>query len=372
MKRVTFQLAIAVSFAAVFSCKKSNDGASPSDNVLAYDIKEIPVTTDYTVGAFYNGNSTFSAVVTETPVAGKYNMPNGVVPANVMTQHIAFAAKGGLDYFVFSFRSASRDFNNYKFDSAVVKSFLDANSTANMKFALAYNWNAGTYGVTQTGAQLDADATKLEQFYQDILRVVPLFNNSNCMKVNGKVLLYIKQAQDIDANNNAAIFTTLRSRLSAAGVQLYIVGMQNAWTPPARYPFRFQNCVDAIYHQSFSGQGLNDWDRFYLLPQAMDQNWEYSRKYFKETFSVDYVPNISPAYNAAINNPSYNGPVYARADSGKLYKQLCNVAKMNASENTRLILVDSFNDWVGGSQLEPANSYGELYLNITRSEFKKQ
>jgi hypothetical protein len=372
MKRIMFSLAIAVSFAALFSCKKSNSGPSPADNVLAYNIREIPVTTDYSVGAFYNGFGTFFAGVTETPVVGKYNMPGGVVPANVMTQHIAYAAKGGLDYFAFSFRSSGRDLNNYKFDSAVVKSFLDANGTANMKFALAYNWNAGTYGVAQTGAQLDADPVKLEQFYQDILRVVPLFNNSNYMKVSGKALLYIKQAQDIYANNNATIFATLRSRLSAAGVQLYIVGMQNAWTPPARYPFRFQNCVDAIYHQSFSGQGLTDWDRFYLLPQAMDQNWEYSRKYFKDTYSVDYVPNVSPAYNATISNPSYNGPVYARADSGKLYKQLCNVAKMNASESTRLILVDAFNDWQGGSQLEPANSYGELYLNITRSQFKKQ
>jgi len=366
---IKFSLLIAVP--VFFSCKKSNDTSSPSDNILAYKINEIKVDTSYTVGAFYNGFGTFNAAVPEAPVVGKYNMPNGVVNPAVMTAHIADAAQAGLDYFVFTFRSANRDLNNYKFDSAVVASFLNANASANMKFALAYNWSSGSYAVTQTGAQLDADAAKLEQFFQDFQRVAPLFANSNYMKVNGKILLYIKQAQDIFANNNAAVYATLRDRLNTLGFQAYIVGMQNAWTPPARYPFRFQNCVDAVYHQSLSGAGLTDWDRYYLLPQTMDQNWEYSRQYFKTNYSVDYVPNISPAYNYTITNTTYNGPVYARSDSAALYKQLCNVAKMNANPVTRLVLIDSFNDWAGGSQLEPAASYGELYLNVTRSEFKK-
>jgi hypothetical protein len=370
MKKIKFSFYIALAVIYLSACTKKDNAPTAADNILAYTIKEIPVTADYTVGAFYYNFGTFNAAITETPVAGKYAMPNGVVPAAVMTQHIQQAAKGGIDYFLFQFRSASRDLNNYKSDSAVVKSFLDAN-TANMKFALAYNFSSGTYGISTT-APLENDAVKLEQFFQDIIRVAALIGNSNYMKVNGKWLLYIMNAQTLFSNNDPAIYTTLRSRLSTLGFQLYIVGMQDRWTPPARYPFRYQGCVDAIYHQSYSSQ-VNDWDRWYLLPQAMDQNWKYSKDYFAANMGgIDYVPNITPAYNWKILQPTSANPNYPRADSGAVYKQLCNVAKMNASSSTRLILIDSWNKWDEDMQLEPAASYGDLYLNITKQEFKKQ
>jgi hypothetical protein len=82
------------------------------------------------------------------------------------------------------------------------------------------------------------------------------------------------------------------------------------------------------------------------------------------------VPNITPAYNWLIQTPTSTNPEYTRADSGAMYRQLCNVAKMNADTKTRLVLIDSWNDWVEDMQLEAATNYGNLYLNITKQEFK--
>ena len=371
MKAIYSKLVISVIASSVFSsCVKKNDAPTAEDNFLNYKIEEVPVTQDYIVGAFYSTFATFNANVKDTPVTGKYNMPAGVISPAVITQQTSAAARGGVDYFIFPFRSVSRDVNNFRFDSTAIKSFIDAN-TANMKFAMAYNWSTGSYGVA-TNTPLEADAVKQEQFFQDFLKVVPYLKNTNYMKVKGKLLLYILNAQVIFSNNNAAIYSTLRQRMSAQGVELYIVGMQDRWTPPARYPFRYINCVDAIYHQSFSSQ-ITEWDRFYLLPQMMDQNWKYAVKYWKDNnWNVDYVPCISPAYNEKINTPAGTQPTYARTDNGLLYKQLCNVAKMNANETTRLILIDSWNDWSLGTQLEPAASYTDAYLNYTKAEFKKQ
>jgi hypothetical protein len=367
MKRIAFIISgcVVLFFTA---CTKKDSGSSVSDNVLNYEIKEVPVTGDYVVGSWYYNVANFNANITEVPVVGKYSMPNGVVPPAVMSKHIEFAGKAGIDYFLFQFRSANRDANNYKSDSTVVKSFLDANA-ANMKFALAYNFNSSSYAISTT-APLEKDAAKLEQFYQDILRVAALLSNANYMKVNSKALLYIMNAQTLFSNDNPTIYKTLRNRVAALGVQLYLVGMQDRWTPPARYPFRYQNSVDAIYHQSYSSQ-LNNWDRWWLLPQTMDQNWKYSKQWFADNIAVDYVPNITPAYNWKITQPTSVNPNYPRTDNGEMYRKLCNVAKMNASSTTRLILVDSWNKWDEDMQLEPANSYGELYLNITREEFKK-
>ena len=351
------------------SCRKSNAGPSVDDNILNYKIEEVAVTEDYVVGSFYTNFANFNANIPLTPVVGKYGMPNGVIDPAVMTQQITDAGKAKLDYFVFSFRSANLDNVNFKFDSTVIQSFLNVNGSTNMKFALSYTWDAGKYGLT-TATPLEGNATKLAQFLDDVQRLSNLFANSNYMKVGGKILLFIRNAQVLYSNDNISIYTTLRSQLSAKGFQAYIVGMQDAWTPPARYPFRFKGCVDAIYHDSYSK--VTSWDRYYLLPQAMDQAWLYSKQYFSDNYAVDYVPNISPAFNPKINNPTTTNPVFPRSDSGvALFKQLCNVAKKNASTTTRLILIDSFNDWANGTELEPATTYGDSYLTMVKSEFKK-
>jgi hypothetical protein len=370
MKHIKNSFLALLAITTIFSCKKYSTGPSVNDNILAYDIKEIPVTQDYVVGAFYYNFGTFNANIKEVPVVGKYAMTGGVVPPAIMTQHIAQAATAGIDYFVFSFRSANKDANNWKSDSTEVQSFVTAN-TANMKFALQYNWAGGSYGVTNA-APLENDATKLNQFFNDIQRAATNWMSSpNYLKVNGKTLLYIQNAQILYSNNNVAIYDTLRSRLSAMGFTMYIVGMQDRWTPPARYPFRYVKCVDAIYHQCFSTQ-LSSWDRWNLLPQIMDQNWEYSRKYFADSMGgISYIPNIAPAYNWLITQPASVNPNYPRTDSGAMYRKLCNVAKMNADNSTRLIMIDSWNSWQDDSQLEPAVSYSNRYLDITKQEFKK-
>ncbi len=369
MKKLNISLFIIVAFSVFSSCTKKSDAPTVDDNILNYPINEIPVTSDYNVGAFYYNFTTFNAAIREVPTIGSYSMINGVVPPTVMADHIRQAGIGGIDYFLFPFRSVSRDLVNFRSDSSTVKSFLDAN-TSNLKFALAYNFSTTTYAISNT-APLENDAVKLAQFFQDIVKMVPQMNNANYMKVNGKTLLYLMNAHLLFSNNNINIYTTLRSRLQALGIELYIVGMQERWSPPARYPFRFQACVDAIYHQSYSSQ-LSDWDRWWLLPQAMDQNWKYSKDYFaKNMGGIDYVPNITPAYNWNILQATAITPNYPRTDAGKMYKQLCNVAKMNASSTTRLILIDSWNKWDEDMQLESAVSYGDLYLNITKQQFKK-
>ncbi|MBO9561215.1 MAG: glycoside hydrolase family 99-like domain-containing protein [Niastella sp.] len=353
---------------SLFACKK-NDGPSVDDYFLNYEIKEIPVTSDYTVGAFYYSWGTFNANIKEVPTVGKYQSPNGNIPADIMKKHIDTASTGGLDYFVFQVRSVSRDLNNFRFDSLMVKRFIDANTDNKMKFAVAYNFSTGSYSLSATN-MLDTSAVRLDQWCKDIEKFASWFQNANYMKVNGKTLLYIMNAHQLFTIDAKVVYNTLRTRLSAMGFELYIGGMQDRWTPPARYIFRYKGGVDAIFHQSYVSN-LNQYDRFYLLPQMMDQNWQYSRKYFKDSANVDYIPTISPAYNGTITNPANTNPVVGRADNGEMYKKLCNVAKMNASEATRLILIDSWNKWDEDLQLEPALSYGKKYLELTKSQFKK-
>lgn len=354
---------------AVSGCKKGDVGPSIDDYFLNYQIKEVPVTQDYVVGAIYYWFSSFNPNITEVPVVGKYSMPNGVIDPSIMSQHIDQASSGGIDYFLFQIRSYNVDNGNYKHDSTLISTFIQQNTSGKMKFAVYYTFNPGNYGVS-TSVNMESDSTKLNRFFDDIVRLAPLFKNASYQKVNGKTLLYINNSNQLYSADDPSIYKTLRSKLSALGFDMYIVGYQERWSPPARYVIRFRNCVDAVYEQSYSSQ-VNSWDRWYLLPQEMDQNWEYSRKYFADSLSISFIPNISPAYNWNINTPTSVNPNYPRTDSGKMYRTLCNVAKMNADNTTRLIVIDSWNDWAEDMQLEPAESYGNLYLDITKQEFKK-
>ena len=51
------------------------------------------------------------------------------------------------------------------------------------------------------------------------------------------------------------------------------------------------------------------------------------------------------------------------------FRAHCNVARLAVGTN-RIVLLDSFNDWNRGTQLESADTYGDQYLTILREEFK--
>lgn len=372
MKRIKILFTIVAATAFIISCKKDLTGPSADDNFLNYQIPEIPVTDDYNVGAFYYTFGGFNANVKDTPVVGRYNYTNGVpAQANIMAAHISQAKKAGIDFFIFSVRSANKDAANYRSDSATVRNFLNNNAEGQLKFAVQYNLNTGQFGLSPT-APIEKNPANLEAFFSDFVRLVPYLKDDNSVKVDGKPMLFIQNAQNLNSDSSKKVYDTLRARLKAQGVDAYIVGMQDRWTPPARYDLRFRGgTVNALYHSSYSTQ-ISNWDRWYLLPQVMDQAWIYSKQYFKDNFQAEYIPNISPAYDPLITNVNSTNPTYPRSDSGALYQKLCNVAKKNVSSQLRMILIDSWNNWSEGSQLEASKAYGELYLNLTRKQFKRQ
>lgn len=366
-----YSLLILLMSAGLFSCKKNDP--SVKDNFLNYQIPDVPVTSNYTVGAFYYTFTTLNANVTQIPTVGKYGYTNGLPPAGIMQQHIADAGIAKIDYFIFSVRSPTLDNKNYLVDSTTVNAFLNAPNTAGVNFALSYNLNTGLLGITNSGGTtgngvtIETDPVKLAAFYNDFKRLAFFLGKANYQKVNGKYLLMINNAQDLNSKDNVALYKQLRANLSALGFDLYIVGMQNRWSPPERYYYRFQNCTDAMYEANM-GDVAGDNDRYWNFPQYSDQNWAYWKKTI-EAWNMEFVPCVMAGYNYQINNPTTNQLSVKRTADGSWYKTFTNVAKRNASKS-RLIFVDSFNNFSLDSQIEPTQAYGNTYLDITRQAFK--
>jgi hypothetical protein len=370
-KKHIYSYLLLLILAGLFSCKKNDP--TVEDNFLNYQIPDVPVTSNYTVGAFYYSFSTFNANITEVPVVGKYTYTLGVPPDGIMQKHIDQAGTAKIDYFIFSLRSPTMDAVNYGVDSTVVNAFLTAPNSSSMKFAISYNLSTGTLGITNSGGTsgngitLETNAAKLAGFYADFKRLAFFLGKANYQKVNGKYLLLINNAQDLNSNDNVALYKQLRANMSALGFELYIVGMQNRWSPPERYYYRFQNCTDAMYEANM-GDVAGDNDRYWNFPQYTDQNWAYWKKTI-EAWNMEFVPCVMAGYNYQIGNPTTNQLSVKRTADGSWYKTFTNVAKRNASKS-RLIFVDSFNNFSVDSQIEATQSYGTTYLDITRQAFK--
>ena len=304
LKKIIFGL---FALPLLVACSKDK-GPSIDDHFLNYQIEKIPATKDYTVGAFYINFGNFNAAVKEVPTVGKYNFSSGRLPTGIMEKHIDYAATGKINYFIFSLRSATRSFSNYTQDSVLIKSFLDSQNSSKMNFAISYNLNIGTnvaagqLPVNNTTAIEDLAPSFLEGFFKDFERMAFYFSQPNYQKVNGKPLIVITPAQNLASTDSEALYNELRARVRSKGFELYIVGMQDGWTPPQRYYFRFHKCVDAMYEDKMSDAG-NQPDRVYLFPQVVDQNWIYWKQSLRQ-YNIDFIPSISPGYQYSVRAPA--------------------------------------------------------------------
>src|SRR6476469_8265882 len=150
---------IAFSFEA---CKKDTD-PTIEDSFLNYEIPDVPPTRNHTVGAMYTNLTVYrnkvksptlntffnyeknlsyrTTTIVDTPTVGQYNVSTtGVLAATIMRQHIDFAVKAKIDYFIFNISSASKALTTYRADSTLIKTFLDAPNSSSMSFAIQYNF----------------------------------------------------------------------------------------------------------------------------------------------------------------------------------------------------------------------------------------
>nr|WP_315146504.1 glycoside hydrolase family 99-like domain-containing protein [uncultured Flavobacterium sp.] len=359
MKQLKY-IVIALFGVVLFSCSE-DDAPQIEDHFLSKDIPIEPVNDDYAVGAFYK-SFTFNNAVVEVPTAGKYVSNTG--DKDAYEKHVKQAATGGIDYFIFGFRSANLAADNAN-DIKFINTLQTAPNALEQKFALNYSFSTMALSDAR---RIETAPSKVPVFLNDFMLMLPYFKAPNYMKIDGKCVVYISSAHNLYSNNNAELYKQLRTQMSAQGIELFIIGNQQEWTPPLRYDFRFVNGVDAVTHSTYNNIDVAQYDRNYFFAKYCNEAWGYSKTRLLD-FKLEYVATISPSYNKRIITPSDKNYVFPK--NVAYFESICNVAR-RASGTHKLVLVDSFNDWNIDTQVESAVSYGDTYLSILKKEFKKK
>ena len=351
----------------LFSCTEDK-AILVDDTLLNYEIPKLPVNTDYNVGAIYTRFAkNVNVNLVETPSIGKFNDINDSNLPTVYEKHVIQAQTAGVDFFIFNLRSTFNQ-DSYDLDKKYIDNLQTAPNASEMKFAFSYNFSEMKLSITDKIELVLLTPT----FLKDFELMLPYFQKANYMKINGKAVVYINNSHNLFANDNPALYQQLRTQMRALGVELYLIGMQNEWTPTLRFDFRFVGCVDALTVTNYALINKSFYDRFYFFHKFIDLAWsgykdkdgvEYNHKATLAKYNIEFVPTISPSYNA-IAAANYDIPKNA-----DWFKANCNIAR-RASGANKLVIIDSFNDWNLDTQIESATSYGDEYLKILRSEFK--
>lgn len=141
-----------------------------------------------------------------------------------------------------------------------------------------------------------------------------------------------------------------------------------------------RQAVDPNHNQVWIAEGVNiayqsvfDGHHLYSIAWSPDVNYtltDWSKRVRRAGADKLWVATVMPGYD---DTRTTRPDKFSRArQNGDFYRATWQAAIQSQPD---LIIVDSFNEWVEGSMIEPSVTYGNLYLDITRdfaAQFKAQ
>lgn len=346
MRKIVFFAILMIGFTA---CNKRTQ--LPDVSKYIYSIPQVNLTQNAKVGAYYSQYKTtdWAKGYADTPLLGQYNP----LTATVVDQQIAWADSGGVDFFVFKWDGTSYN--------SMLTLFQKESSNGNIKMVIDYNTThlKATNNTPLTGVLLTQMINEWKTLSDTYVK------QSDYYQVDGRPVVMLSPLNLSSASANSIdygmVADTLRSVMRSWGYNPYIIGeMTTGWDAPTNHPQEVIRAFDGIVLTNWK---TNDYDRAYGFFSYCDlsyQNW----KNVLNSWGVDYVPSIFAGYNSPSDTKGY---VIARTDSN--YVSYCNIAKRSMGKMS-IVLINSWNDFINGTQVEPATDYGAQYLRITKQQFK--
>ncbi len=359
MKKIYFIIALSAAVLSAASCTKEQYGAPDKDKYV-YDIPQTDLDKDAVLGCYYvNYNTEVSSSTSpEVPLLGYYKTAD----AGVLEQHIDWADSAGVDFFIFGWDKASSD-------TALVNSFIDARSEeTGVKFAFCYN-TSHLKVTNDSPLESENNYKKFIAEFVDVLAGYML--DDSYYRIDGKPVLLVTPANLSSDALLSIDFSKVIGQLrndfkSFYGLDLYVIGqITTGWVAPVNYADHQIYSFDAVVPNTWK---TRSYDLFYSYFSFLDINWNNWKTTLAKR-NVDFVPCVYPSFNDRVyDKKSY---YYTFGDNGELddYIDFCNVAKRNIGSHN-LVIINSWNDWKYGTNLEPSDLKEGRFLDETRAQFK--
>lgn len=288
--------------------------------------------------------------VADTPKLGWYSSDDRKAAA----QHVRWAKEADLDFFLVSWLTAEgREGKNF------ANAVLPEIQRADFKFAMLYETPLALG--TPAGKPIDLNAADSkgakagDRFVEHFDHLADAyFKHPNYLKRQGKAVAVVYLVRDM---TNADIYlTSVRERAARKGIDLFLVADVVYWAKPESLDWPFLK----KHFQAVTAYNMHFRPKF--LESVGTQFAESDR--VARTHGLRLVPNAMPGYDDTPLRGEGRPTLHRRR--GGFYRDSWKLASRFVDADQPLLLVTSFNEWHEGTELEPSEEYGDLYLRLTK------
>lgn len=310
------------------------------------------------VGAFYYGwydsdGRHWSEGITQKPSLGFYSSLN----PDIISSHIHTAKAYGVDFFAVSW------WGEGNFEDAALKKMIRNNAMKDFRFIVLYE----AHGILQkTGTDIFIDkygnTQKMIHDFQYLAK--NYFHHPAYLKINGKPVVFLYQYAAFLGEIYSSM-RTLRNAMNKEGIDLYIIGDLVTYWQESTWDLNIHRAkqVDAIstYTMYHPVQGIGN-----NFVKTVDDKF-HSWKAMADSAGVDFIPDVQPGADDTNARPLAKHPVIIRTVNK--FTNMCVMAKKYIPANG-LIFITSWNEWHEGTQVEPAEEYGNAYLEVIKNTLR--
>ncbi len=287
------------------------------------------------------------------PKLGKYSSLND----EVIAKHIDWATGHGIDTFMINWWGTPGM-------NKRVKNYLENPMADEIDYFITWD----IYSSRLRADEYDFSTQNVSnKFKNDLEYIVENFlDDENYFEVEGKPVVYL-----YEAFKYVGSFPEKIGEIDGLNKGLH--GRDIYWVGDARLPFSSQSqqreALDAITNYSPSNMWMpwvnNPGKVWKLTKEEIDKRYlpQIRHNYFDAKMrNKGFVPTVMPGFHN-IGSPSIRIP---RTPEGFRYE--LEKAKELLGEETKTLLITSFNEWMEATQVEPTEEYGFKYLDIVKEE----
>lgn len=277
----------------------------------------------------------------DPPVLGQYN---NTIYCDEILDHIKQMRYAGIDFMSVSWDPRVTNYEN----------MMDSCLDTGFKMCVFYESLANATGKNQAITKSD-----LPRILNDMRALGQDLGEDCWLRIDGKPVVMIYVTRNYADPQEA--FPAIREAL---GRDVYLVGDEIFWKRPDPKRIKVFDSVTAYnFYQAgrFEGNGRMACDSF--LKNVHSTQAEALE--ICQGTGIQYWPVIMPGYDDSGVRPKAGHPPIPRLE-GYFYRESW---KRSLEYQSDVYSLCSFNEWYEDSAVEPASSYGNLYLDITR-EFK--